>query len=530
MHDLKYTILLTITATFLGVLPGYAQSDSCAAFVQDVAGFMRSPRFGDIDVLQSLVTSAEEGRSCYGDVVVIEAAWLTLNEILALDRLGRFREAEDLTDLFYDKYWDIATKDYVRYRGQILAWRLHFAELRGDVIRAMRAYTQAQAYRDSISVDLRLSLDLDLALLYGQLGDYESAVSIVEAVEDKTMRAAQENTTLPDLQARTLQEAGKLTLIAFWDTNQTDLEGVRRAADKLRRATGLFENKSETRQAAETYSILAEAQSLLAGSVDPLTESIQQARIEGHAGAVIHGLWRRGRVFQHFGRLDEAEHDLRQALIVSDSTGVRRFDLKIQLRLGKLFLERRRLRAARDILHVVAESDASDPNAIYRAAKEIQEARRLYATVARDLAAQRVLRWKWAFLAACLLIALLAGLAVRYHYLWRSEHRRNRDALALQSGPPDLADRRRGFIFTVLSDPDSTQERIQDDYLRAHLLQGVTDLNILYLCAAALEGTDLKSPVATYKQTFRRAFRKRGWGVPDSVAAWRKHFEDHPLS
>ena len=174
--------------------------------MQTVATLYNNPRSTEESMLHSLVTSAEEGRACYGERSVRRVIWLLNNEVWALDHLAHYAEADSLTDLFFDRYYEAASPEY---RARFAAWRVHFASLRGDYTTAAFTIGETTAFMNALPVSRQINLRLDLAYLYEQDGEFSRSLAIIDSIETVHGVRLQADSSLRTTYARVLLEGAR---------------------------------------------------------------------------------------------------------------------------------------------------------------------------------------------------------------------------------------------------------------------------------------------------------------------------------
>ena len=261
---------------------------------------------------------------------------------------------------------------------------------------------------------------------------------------------------------------------------------------------------------------------------------LRLAREGGNPRGEIFALWRMGRISRRGGLVSLGSQQLQEALRLSEESGVGEFELFIQLELGRLYEDREAWKQAESYYRAVAEAsdDARYRSRLYDDAKARDEAERRSVAMRMHLAEAASRRLSVLVAGLAFVILLIAG---AFAYQWRRmAHLQQRHAL-LRNGIPeedDLFERRRRYAYRVIVHPEDVLRALGDTGSSALLKAGLENNAQLFVCLCSLERRiDRRSVAAKSMERFlRRHFFKRSWDWPETLEAWRAHFEERPLS
>ena len=529
------TVLFGMLWCFLKPGVVSAQSDTgdlCNALTQAV-----STAYSDLEPsspanLAFIVSTSHRARECYGATHFERKVWLLNKEVWGLDGLKRYREARELVDLFYERYFEAASDEY---KARFALHRLRLSSFQGNFIDAAISYQQGLQYAHALPRERRISMYLDGAYLYHEAGQYEQAARIAEQVikmggSDEDLALVYARALFVRSEARLRQESRKA---------KSDRLLLDQVVKDLETAAGRFRALDALDRQAVALAVLGEAYGEISEDTLAMTrldEALRVANEDENAKSKIFVLLSRGRVSMKRQAYDQAESDFTTALALADSSGVGKYTSDLLLELGKVYEQQNKLDEAEAHLRLAG----TRPHSVFtedsfRIAATKRQAQAHLVRVMSQHRHQLNNRWLILFLITMFLLVTSVGYSLWQRRLLCRE-REEQQHRSRPTLPPDpLPVRRLAYMKAVFDDPDKVAVLIREEQphqarrLEKGMLRRRSDL---YLCVAALErvieGRELHSPDDAVHMDLYRYFKKQKWTWPQSIEAWRQHIETHP--
>ncbi len=480
---------------------------------------------------EELAAQAKETLDCYrGRLEPDWAVWLLTNHVYALNRLQRYTEAQEVVDQFFGLYAQKA--DSADIAGFYM-WDLRLKHFNGNFTEALDPYEKGLPYAHKLPDDYYKRYLLNAGSVHMAEGKFTEALKIYRDVRVTFSQLPADSSAL-ELYGRTLlgETEASLDLILYAGDTTIDLAEV---TERLVRAASILNLAKSRERSVAAHSALGLAYAL-AGNYET---GAPYLRIAWNSTATLD--LRRERILTLYRRAharfladrDDAPSDIETALMLSERYGIAEFETRLRYLQGLVLEEegqpREALRAYEAAFNVAKESRFGRDAKIFRLASE--GAFRVNKTIPTD----HLLTYLFGFV----IVVLLAYFVVTRPG-WRREKRvpgtteeTEEKSFTPTVYPLNTFTRRYGYAVEVLRHPQGVAPEISNPILSGYLLGGgPAQVGELYETVAALEwarGNGKKVDGPAIKRMFDRHFRKRGWTVPDSVEAWRRHIEAHPL-
>ena len=158
-----------------------ARAQDCNPAKQRIYRITETPARQVPDSLQTLLNLAIFVRDCEDAVSTELELWLLNNEVFALNGLGRYPEATEVINHFFEVYLDEAP-DY--YRARFYLWRLHLNALAGAVVEMIGDYAEVQKYAPALDPAHQAHLHTNGAYAYMEINEHETALRLTQQAQD----------------------------------------------------------------------------------------------------------------------------------------------------------------------------------------------------------------------------------------------------------------------------------------------------------------------------------------------------------
>ena len=232
--------VLLMVVVLCPVAPASAQDglSRCDTLLQTVIDLRSHDRATEPDILESRLNAAKDALSCIdGRGELPWLTWLPQQEIVALNGLQRYREAQDVVDEFFGAY---ATRADSADVARFYMWDLRFKHFDGKFSEALESYHQGLPYAHKLTDEYQKHYLLNAGSVHLAEGKFKEALTIYREVRQTFTRIpSPSDNTLFELYGRTLlgeAEAG-LDLVLYNDQPGVDLE---RVIEQLSQAASIF--------------------------------------------------------------------------------------------------------------------------------------------------------------------------------------------------------------------------------------------------------------------------------------------------
>lgn len=477
--------------------------------------------------------------------------WLLESEIYAYDALGRFEEARQRLNLFFDRY---ARQSDAPTRARMYASLFRVQSLLGDLMAASITFNEGRALLAQVGQPERFYMDLNAAGIYMKLEAFAMAHNLVTQVESQLDQVVGDSLRTR-LAALVKVHRGAISLYEQAGELQPNRTIVTDVAISLFDAAETFERMGDKEYYTSTMADYAKALGLLGESrmaLEMLDIAINQAKEHSIQHVWIYGLYRRGVEQFKRGEVGAAEKDLSEAIALMDETGLREYELVALEALGSVYEAQEAMQQARVTYNrALAEAQQSQERDALLAARRAQAGliRTTFDTQTKDA-------FGWSDRAWPALLAALVGLILGFNLRRRRPVDDGSPHVVppLEAGhpsvptlpqpilphlmrppvprtdPPSLFDRRLMYIYTVLIDPQAVLPHTDDPYIIGRIRNNDVQLrSVLYACAAILEtaeeGTTFDNdPANTIGSYLRKWFKKFNLVYPAHVPGWIAFF------
>ena len=499
--------------------------------MQRVFAAYQKPSRVEPDTTRLIVSVANQARACFGEAHASKRIWLLNKEVWGLDELKRYREASRLTKHFFDNLYNDADS---LYKARFGMHAVRFLSFEGDFEGAVEAHDAAVPYLKALSVERRLHTRLNAASLYHEAGQYRRAARMADEVLREGESAA--GMEFVPTRARFARTEARMELLLkkgaeggddpedTWRVIISNLEEVAAAYQAL----GMMDRYSVTlADLGEAYAQIDEE----ALSAARLAAAFSVARADENPKSEIFALFRRGRVHLKQQAFDRAERDFNGGLALADSSGIGKYTLDLLFELGRSYEERGRQRRARDAYRLVIDHPQADfiEGAIRMQALKHEAQARLSDVLTRLERRGRLLAYSgWLF--ALVVLSLLGFMA----YKWRASVKGQSRGDEIIKPPGYVGERRHYYLKQIASDPRKAAALIKqfDPRLARRLARSkIRGAGEIYDLVGAVEFVvegNLPTRDAV-RVSLQRLYKDGDWPELDTLEAWRRHFEAHPM-
>lgn len=543
-----------LVVVLCSVAPASAQDDlsRCDTLLQTVIDLRSSERATERDILESRLNVAKDALSCLdGRGELPWTTWLMRQELVALNGLQRYTEAQDVVDEFFSAYAPRAdSADVARF----YMWDLRFKYFDGNFTEALESYRRGLPYTVRLPDERYKRYLLNAGSVHLAEGKFKEARTIYREVRQTFTRIpSPSDSALFELYGRTLlgEAEASLDLVLYNDQPGVDLEHV---IEQLARAASIFTLTESHARGAVANSALGLAHTLSRNPREGqlflgLAFSIVDRR-DLHREEIL-TLYHRALASFLEKEYDTALSDVDQALTLGQRYDLGEFETRLRYLKGQTYEKARRraqaLEAYEVAFNVARESAYGRDEHLYQLASA--SAFRVNKTLP---SAPPYLTYLSGLLGLLLALSLLAYLAPRRR---RTKTLPPREGAFSSQAPPSPSRflppgsslqpalsptiaRSIAYIWLLCFHLEHWRDAI--DRLDPTLLDKLTaadpasqqEHKPLLLAVYALEqelGTgdkdELKTPYRSIKIRLIRFFHEQGWlEIPRGVYGWRLFF------
>ena len=220
------------------IAPASAQDDlsRCDTLLQTVIDLRSSERATERDILESRLNVAKDALSCLdGRGELPWLTWLLQQEIVALNGLQRYREAQDVVDEFFSAY---ATRADYADVARFYMWDLRFKHIDGKFSEALESYHHGLPYAHKLTAEYQKHYLLNAGSVHLAEGKFKEALTIYREVRQTFTRIpSPSDSVLFELYGRALLGEAEASLDLYNGQPGVDLEHV---IEQLSRAASIF--------------------------------------------------------------------------------------------------------------------------------------------------------------------------------------------------------------------------------------------------------------------------------------------------
>jgi len=348
VKKLKKNCSIALPSLFLVIVqlcpavPASAQEGlaHCQGFVQTVIDLRSSDRATDRDILASRLLAAQEAQSCLEEAEEVQwVIWLMHQEIVALNGLQRYAEAQAVVDAFFRTYTTRADSSDV---ARFYMWDLRFKHFDGRFTEALESYRQGLPYAPKLPEEWYKQYLLNAGSVYMAEGQFKESLNVYREVSQTFIGTPSlSEGPLFEVYGRALlgEAEASLDLVLYTDEPGIDLDQVIR---QLSRAASIFNLAESHERHAAANSALALAHTLSGGHRDAgvfldlasLTAERKDLRREhialGYRRALIRLLKK---------QYDAALTDIEEALSLSQRYNIGEFETRLHYLKGQTYEE-----------------------------------------------------------------------------------------------------------------------------------------------------------------------------------------------